>query len=302
MGNDNLDNNPLIAAIFGSEAARKLQENEYINKKDGFIYCSICKMPKQSRIGGFLHPMQCECERKEREEAEAEEKKYKHRQAVSKRKADCFGSNSKYADCIFANCDNGVNTKITEFCFNYCVNWREMKKENISLIFCGNVGRGKTHLAACICNKLIEDYEARVKLITENEFLERYSIIQDRGEYLNELLSYSLLVIDEMGIQTFKGNAAATGYLPFLEDLINRRYNANKPLIITSNLPKTFFINPSKDNVVNRIVSRLKEMAAEPIIFNGEDLRAKKQKEKIERLKKSLNDKAAGKPDTAPIT
>ena len=50
-----------------------------------------------------------------------------------------------------------------------------------------------------------------------------------------------------------------------LEDLINRRYNANKPLIITSNLPKTFFINPSKDNVVNRIVSRLKEMAAEPI-------------------------------------
>ena len=103
MGNDNLDNNPLIAAIFGSEAARKLQENEYINKKDGFIYCSICKMPKQSRIGGFLHPMQCECERKKREEAEAEEKKYKHRQAVSKRKADCFGSNSKYADCIFAN-------------------------------------------------------------------------------------------------------------------------------------------------------------------------------------------------------
>ena len=48
--------------------------------------------------------------------------------------------------------------------------------------------------------------------------------------------------------------------------------------------------------------SVLSEMAAEPIIFNGEDLRAKKQKEKIERLKKSLNDKAAGKPDTAPIT
>ena len=122
MGNDNLDNNPLIAAIFGNEAARKPQENEYINKKDGFIYCSICKKPKQSRSGGFLHPMQCECERKEREEAEAEENKYKHRQAVKKRKADCFGSNSKYADCTFTNCDNGVNTKIAEFCYNYCVN------------------------------------------------------------------------------------------------------------------------------------------------------------------------------------
>lgn len=293
MENVNLDCNPLIATLFGSEAARKPHENEYFNKKDGFIYCSKCDKPKQSNSGGFIHPIMCNCQRKEREAAETELQEIKHRQAVSRCKKNCFESNIKYADCTFSNCDEGVNSKIAEFCYNYCVNWQDMKKEKISLIFCGNVGRGKTHLAACICNKLIEDYETRVKFITENEFLERYSIIADRNEYLNELLSYSLLVIDELGVQTFKSNNNPTGYLPFLEDLINRRYNANKPIIITSNLPKTFFINSSKDNTVNMILSRLKEMAAEPIMFNGEDIRAKKQKEKIERLKKSLNGKEA---------
>ena len=293
MSSNNLENNPLIAAVFGKEATREPKENEYKNN-DGLIYCSICNQPKQSRSGGFLHPMQCDCMRSERQRAEEKEKEYKHLKTVKELKENCFKSNIKYAAYSFDNSDSTINANVTEFCYNYCVNWQKMKDENISLIFCGNVGRGKTHLAACICNKLIEDYETKVKFITESEFITNYYDMNYRNDYINELLNCSLLVYDEMGIQTLKGNNASAGYLPFLEDLINRRYNANKPMIITSNLPKTFFINPSRDIVINRIASRLKEMAAEPITFKGEDIRAKKQKEKIERLKQSLNDKEAG--------
>lgn len=290
MTEENLDNNPFIQSVFGAEAIRQPTENEYIEPTDGFIHCSICRKPKQSRIGGFLHLQLCDCERKKREAEAKAVKELKHRQMIDKLKKNCFGGNQKYADKTFSNCDTEVNNKIAEFCYNYCVQWREMKKNNNSLIFCGNVGSGKTHLAACICNKLIEDYEARVKLITENEFIERYSVIAGRGEYMAELLSYSLLVLDELGIQTLKYNYAPTGYLPFLEDLINRRYNANKPIIITSNLQKSFFINPAKNIAVNRIISRLREMAPAPIVFNGADLRgAKIQKEKVEQLRQVLN-------------
>lgn len=39
-----------------------------------------------------------------------------------------------------------------------------MKNENIGLLFCGTVGSGKTYLACCIANALIEKYMIRVKI------------------------------------------------------------------------------------------------------------------------------------------
>lgn len=286
MGNELSTGSGLLQAVFGEEAKRQPKKNEY--KKDGLLYCEICNEPKQSTSGGFLHATLCACERKKKAEREAAEARQKHAQIVKHRTAACFGDNAKYRACTFDGCRAGVNERARQFLYDYCTNWQTMRKENIGLILCGGVGRGKTHLAACMCNKLIEDYETTAKLITENEFIERYSSIGDREKYMQELAGYSFLVLDEFGVQALRQNMTPTGYLPFLEDLINRRYMERAPLVITTNLSKCFFTKPKNDIITDRIQSRLIEMAAPPVLFTGKDLRADIQKEKIERIKHEL--------------
>lgn len=291
MGNDLTGGSELLQAVFGEEAKRQPRTDEY--KKDGLIYCAICNEPKQATSGGFLHPALCACERKKKAEREAAEAQQRHAQVVKHRISACFGDNTKYRACTFDGCRAGVNEKTRQFLYDYCTNWQTMQKENIGLILCGGVGRGKTHLAACMCNKLIEDYETKAKLITENEFIERYSSIGDREKYMQELAGYSFLVLDEFGVQALRQNMTPTGYLPFLEDLINRRYMERAPLVITTNLSKCFFTKPQNDIITDRIQSRLTEMAASPVLFTGKDLRAEIQKEKIESIKQKLHNAAS---------
>lgn len=291
MGNDLTAGSELLQTVFGGETKRQPKTDEY--KKDGLIYCSICNEPKQATSGGLLHAALCACERKKIAEGEAAVAQQKHAQIVKRRIAACFGDNAKYRACTFDGCSVGVNEKTRQFLYDYCTNWQIMKKENIGLILCGGVGRGKTHLAACMCNKLIEDYETKAKLITENEFIERYSSISDREKYMQELAGYSFLVLDEFGVQALRQNMTPTGYLPFLEDLINRRYMERAPLVITTNLSKCFFTKPQNDIITDRIRSRLTEMAAPPVPFTGKDLRADMQKEKIESIKRKLHNAAS---------
>ena len=172
---ENISENTLLSFIYKDEKKRQPQENEYIDQ-DGYIHCSVCKKPKQSEVGGFLHPEMCDCQRKERERAEAEEKAERHRRIVENRRKDCFESVCKYADCTFECSDTTINGRITDFCFNYCVNWRDMESESVGLIFCGNVGRGKTHLAACICNNMKLIIEA-IKILKEAKKSDYYSFL-----------------------------------------------------------------------------------------------------------------------------
>lgn len=137
----------------------------------------------------------------------------------------------------------------------------DSKAPTSGLYFFGPPGVGKSFLGSLILNQLIIDYEVDVYFmkITRDFFNRiRATFNKDASEYgqaenyFNALAQKPVLMIDDFGIQSDTDWEQRTLY-----DLIDIRYEYERPTILTSN------INPEeyKKFFNGRIYSRLKEMA-----------------------------------------
>ena len=77
----------------------------------------------------------------------------RHVEAVENLKQRAF-ADSAMQQWTFEN-DNGRNPQ-TGIARRYAEHWEEMQAENIGCLFWGNVGNGKSYLAGCIANALME--------------------------------------------------------------------------------------------------------------------------------------------------
>ena len=128
------------------------------------------------------------------------------------------------------------------------------------LYFYGNAGSGKTMLACLILNELILQYQIEVCYIKiTRDFFNQLrstfnaeSALYGQGDDLFKTISLSrVLVIDDFGVQADSEWEQRTLY-----DLIDARYEAELPTLITSNTPPQELESSFK----NRIYSRLREM------------------------------------------
>lgn len=79
-----------------------------------------------------------------------------------------------------------------------------MKKENIGLLFYGSVGSGKTYLACCIANTLIEDYQIGVKIRNFAQIineLQKGGFDFDKNAYIESLVNTSVLILDDQELK-----------------------------------------------------------------------------------------------------
>ena len=135
------------------------QPEDYMGE-DGLLYCGKCRTPKQqyfpewARIPGMdRHPVDCDCEKVQRLKREAEELRRKHRAAVEERRRHCF-SNGRMTSWNFEH-DNG-NTPQMDYARRYVQNWDKVQSDNIGYYLWGEPDCGKSYLAACIANGLLE--------------------------------------------------------------------------------------------------------------------------------------------------
>ena len=128
--------------------------------EDGLLYCGKCRKPKEAYFpegktlfGLDRHPAECDCQRAQRIEREAAEQQRRHLDTVEDLKRRGF-SDTAMRDWTFEN-DNGRNpqTAVARF---YAEHWDTMQAENIGYLFWGGVGTGKSYLAGCIANALME--------------------------------------------------------------------------------------------------------------------------------------------------
>ncbi len=109
------------------------------------------------------------------------------------------------------------------------------KNDGEGLLFTGDVGTGKTHLAAAISAEIIRKYSATVEFVSYTEALATmraaFSESNNNDVKLEERMRKAdLLVIDDLGkenISAFTKNV--------LYRVVNGRYKDKLPLIITSN-------------------------------------------------------------------
>ena len=243
-------------------------ENEYIGE-NGLLFCSVCRTPKQCRVNMLGQPAvvpcicQCEKERLEKEKKRQEAEELQRR--IQRLKAN--GIQEKHLlDWRF---DVAENTAEIQRARKYVENWKKVKAENLGLLLWGSVGTGKSFIAACIANALLE--QGIPVLMTNfskilNQMGGMYS--DDRYQYIASFSHFALLIIDDLGIERSTEYALEQVYA-----VIDERYKAGLPVIITTNLTMEELRQP-EDVAHARIYSRVLEMCT-PVQITGEDRRQK---------------------------
>ena len=203
--------------------------------EDGLLHCGVCHEAKEARIpegkewlGRTTHPRMCLCDRTEYERQKKRAKQQEHEQEVRRLRARCF--TDKYMNNWTFENDNGLNPKM-ENVKMYVSDWETNEKENCGLLLWGGVGTGKSYMAGCIANELLEQ-EVSVLMTNFATILnDLNSHYTDRNEYIQSLCRNRLLIIDDFGMER------GTDYgLEQVYNVIDARYRSNKPLIITTNL------------------------------------------------------------------
>ena len=140
-------------------------------------------------------------------------------------------------DWTFEN-DNGRNPQ-TGLARRYVEHWEDMRTDNIGCLFWGGVGTGKSYLAGCIANALMEK-EIPVRMTNFALILNDLAAsFEGRNEYISRLCRYPLLILDDFGMER------GTEYgLEQVFNVIDSRYRSGKPLIVTTNLTLDDLHNP----------------------------------------------------------
>lgn len=136
------------------------------------------------------------------------------------------------------------------------------------LVLMGSVGTGKTLLASELAQSLVEKEGMSVRYCTAKQMISEiqasYGIEgkSEEGE-ISKFVQYELLIIDEIDAKPDRENANL-----LLQEIINRRYNCERPVCVITNQP---FDNLAR-YVGDRVDSRLHENAF-VCSFNWDDFR-----------------------------
>lgn len=253
--------------------------------ENSLYFCDACKNPLQAKINlqgkEYTVRVMCKCEEKE---YEAEQEAFKKQQRELQTKANKQNGLivKEWKHCTFAN-DDGQTPKLIALAKRYVTQWGKIKSENIGLLFFGGVGVGKTYATLCIANALLDAGERVIVTNFSRIINDLSNFDNDKNDYIHNLASCSLLVVDDLGAERQSDYA-----LQIVESVIDERYKANKPIILTTNLSMAELQNP-KDLKYARIYSRILSMTS-PVKAQGEDRRKSEHSEKLELIKEIFKD------------
>lgn len=238
----------------------ELREDEYL--KDGLPFCKLCHTPRGSIYDGRVYHHLCACQQEHRKREEEllllQERK---------RKIEDYRKNSElgkyFTRCTFERATLTENNRVVyEICKQYCEKAAEMLREGYGIYIYGNPGVGKTHLIACMGNALTDKlyrvlFTSFVKL--EGALKANFGNNTAQTQFLQATEDADFLFLDDLGTENVK-EGSNTWFQAVIFDVINRRYNAKKPIICTSNYTLSGLIGKTKYEP--RTVHRLKEICS----------------------------------------
>lgn len=271
-------------------------ENGDYYDSEGFLVCGKCHTRRQVEVNmpdlkavpfdpkkkvRVKMPVSCRCraERRYQEEQMLQQDKDMRTMEALKRQSLM---DERLRDVSFDSFrktnDNAYNLKL---CLRYANHFDEMLAKNQGLLFYGGVGTGKTFAAACIANHLLNQripviMTSFVKLL---ESMQGFS--EDDSALIARLNRAKLLIIDDLGAERSTDYALEKVY-----DIVDSRYRAKLPIILTTNLSMTE-LKESTDIRYTRIYDRIFEMCY-PMQFKGQSWRKVEAARRFDAMKNFL--------------
>ena len=243
--------------------------DEYLNPENTLIYCKQCHTPRQKRfeIGGTLFEPRCMCDC-QAEANEKREQERKHREFLDKvaRNRSVGLPDPELRQHTFEN-DLGYNPRQMSMAKQFVENWNEFQRNAMGLLLWGDVGTGKSFIAGCIANALL-DQGVPVMMTNFTRLLNKLTDLYsgDRNKYIDSLNTYPLLIVDDLGVERNSEFAREQVF-----SIIDSRYRSQLPMIVTTNLTVEELKNPA-DLMRARIYDRVLERCT-PICVNDQNIR-----------------------------
>ena len=274
-----------IIDTINARTARQYSENEgdYRNE-NGLLMCGKCHTQKEcvlTKSDGTTHTVRCACDCSvEQNKRENEEKRKRDRMQYLDSMRRTGFPDAEMREWTFAKSDH-TDQRNETIARKYVANFDAMRKQGTGLLLCGQVGTGKSFLAAAIAYELIS--QGTPCLMTN--FSRIISRISEKfggdQKYLDNLNRFDLLIIDDLGAERDSDFTWEK-----VMNVIDARYRAGLPIIITTNLgPKDFA--DRGDIRRQRVFSRLREMCI-LLEVKGADRRGKKMRDKLAAAKTLL--------------
>ena len=275
-----------MSKAFGGSDEITLRDDEYLGD-DGLPYCKNCKTTRVfvSADKSFTARCSCKCQSEAEEQRRKEEARQKALEAFnSRRNLSMLGA--RYRNIRLENATITENNKdVYARCSRYVEHAKEMRENNIGLYIYGDNSSGKTYLTACICNELLWQGYRCIYTNLATILSEIRSSYDGQGmgecELINRLQAYDFAFIDDLG-KEFIGreyNAASSKWAEEkLFEVINARYNAQKPTIFSSNYSIAELA--SVLSLDKAIIERINEMATRVLKLDGDDFRTAARSDK----------------------
>lgn len=275
----------LMEANMPSFSDADLLSDEFL--QDGRIYCKNCKTPRTSvmEVLGENRTIRhlCKCQAKKRDAEELQRKEMERQKRIERLQQASLLS-ERYRNVTFENTTLGKNPTFDEAykrCKKYCEVANEILKRGMGIYIWGDKGTGKTHLTCCMANELIKQYK---QVLLTNFFeisksiMATYNNNNDSNEMdlIQRIASVDFLFIDDLGTEKLTKNGEDTWLQSKIYDVINKRYNAMKPTIFTSNYSLPTLIE--ERGLMDKTADRILQMSTAIIKIEGESNRSAREK------------------------
>lgn len=239
---------------------------------DGILVCGKCGEPRERMFpaGGIfkephLVPTMCRCQREEADRQREETERAEKRRRTERLRKQCFPSSGRYAFCTF-DADDGRNAAQSTVCKAFAATFDPKDPEG--LVLYGKRGTGKSFHASCIANAVIE--RGLSCLVTDIKQVVNLmeSSFEKRSGNLERILAPDLLILEDLGAQR------STEYvMEHVYDVIDGRYKAGKPMVITTNFDfRERILNATADDPWGRVFDRIVEVGF-PVKYDGNSRR-----------------------------
>jgi replicative DNA helicase len=231
----------------------EISDEEIITNEHSKILerCEICKEVIRYKTNRYEFMRDCKCMKKYRVEARLN--KFRSLSITDRNfKSDIF-MNAKIEK-------SGAEAELYRKIKSYVKGFDEVLKLNDGLLFKGNCGTGKTFLANCICNFLIDkgymvlSFKLADYLRVLREDFEKKTGLE--GKLLEAIKEADMLFIDDLGSEKISEDWGKEK----LYSLIDTRYGARKPILITTNLTAPEMIDFLKYKNTDKILDRINQM------------------------------------------